>query len=182
MPQKDNPAAAFDHVRDNRAGGQKHALQIDVDHRIPHLFGHDGFRAAAIPFHQLGIANNAGVVDEHVDAAPALYYRSGSGFDGSWPGDIYRLKLRFAARPLDRRFQLGGRLVGDVPSRDFRAFLAKRSAVARPMPAAAPVMTTTFPRSPVLRRWLCFSRTLGLCLESAAMDWEIDGMGLASAG
>ena len=95
-------AAALDHVGHNCAGHQEYALQVNPDHRIPHLLAHDRFGAAAIPLHELRVANNTGIVNENIDAAPPLDNCSCGGFDRAGAGDVHSLKIRFTPGPLDR--------------------------------------------------------------------------------
>ena len=85
-------AAGRDHVRDDGAGAVKTPLEVDVDDRVEGLVGHHSGQRAVFPLHQLAVPDDARVVDEHVDAAPAVddgldAPRDGSGFRHVHPNE-----------------------------------------------------------------------------------------------
>ena len=88
-------------MRHDRPRAVEDAAQVDADHRLPRLVAHRGGRGAVLPLDELGVAQDAGVVDQHVDAAPTLRDGSHARLDGGRFGHIDALELALAARGHD---------------------------------------------------------------------------------
>ena len=79
---EDRPAAAGDHVRRHGAGAEEDALEVDRDHGVEVPLAHLAGLCAVLPLDELGVAHDAGVVDQHVDPPPALDDLRHGGLDG----------------------------------------------------------------------------------------------------
>ena len=111
-----DPAFLFFHHRQHVLAGQKHALEIGIDLRVPDFFRH---------FHRPAGGRTADIVDQHVDAAETLDAGGHHGGDRGIVGDVALLHGDFAARgfhPLDR---LGDTGEIAVDGENFGAFLGK---------------------------------------------------------
>jgi len=128
----------FAHGRQNRGNAVKHALDVDVDHLIP-LVDLE-FIERRRQRHQ------AGVVDQHIDAAIGLLRRLGQRIELSTVSDVGNPVDGITALLHDRVAQRRKRSSSRrAPSTNLAPLLAKRWAVALPRPLLAPVMITTFP-------------------------------------
>jgi hypothetical protein len=78
------------------------AAQVDTDHGLPRLVAHRGGRGAVLPLDELSVAQDPGVVDEHVDAAPSIRDRRNARLDRRLLGHVDALELCLAARAIDR--------------------------------------------------------------------------------
>ena len=88
-------------VRRREPGGHEVALQVDVDDGVPLLLGHR---------HEHAVAQDAGVVDEHVEAPEGVDRRAHQRLAAGPAGDVVVRRDGFAAGGAD----LLGRLLGDV--------------------------------------------------------------------
>src|SRR5690606_17079733 len=66
-------AAGFDHLGGRFPATEEHAGQVHVDHRLPLLQAHALFNHAVFAFYQQGVAQDAGVVHQAVDATEILH-------------------------------------------------------------------------------------------------------------
>ena len=126
--------AARRHFRQHRGDAVEHALDVDVDHPVPLVDlqrGHERER------------HDAGIVDDHVDAAEGFARRVGEGGDIGAVGDVETLRQHFAALARDlfgKRLQPIGATGAE---HELRAGAAELPGDAAPMPLDAPVMRTT---------------------------------------
>ena len=67
-------AAGLDHVRDDGTGADEDAFQVDRDHGVELLVAHHAGDLAVFVLDELAVAQNAGIVDQDVDGAPAVHH------------------------------------------------------------------------------------------------------------
>ena len=102
---EDHPRLLREHRVDHRLGAVVDAFQVDVDHVVELVFGH---------VLQLRVHDDAGVVDQAVDAAPFCDRGSDHGFERLDVADVGHVAECVAARllaHLDRLFDPLGRQV-----------------------------------------------------------------------
>ena len=176
--EHDASVPALAHARQHRLDHEEHALDVDGEDAVPVGLGH--VRDARLRV-------DAGVADEHVDAAVPLEHAAHGRLARSLARDVDRDELDggAGAGQLGRR-RLAGVLVdvGDV--RAWRPRRRRRAAMPRPMPLAAPVMIVTLPcmRSAtlVLRcRWRGIRRTRRRCLAGPSRTDEGGGVAAPSS-
>ena len=120
-------AVACDHAGQQRARHVHETGDVGRDHPVP--LRHVGFVRG------LEAERQAGVVDEHVDLAPALGKRAGQGGDGLRVGDVEREGQHLTLRLLRQGLQPLGApprgdhamAVGDEPPGDRRAEAGRRA-------------------------------------------------------
>ena len=105
------PAAGGDHDRHHRLAAQEHAGEVDVDDLLPLV-------DAQLPDRR-GAAGDTGVIDQRVDASPAIEGGADRGVPGDRLGDVELLSDPELANR--RRGGLRG-LVVNVRDHDRRAF------------------------------------------------------------
>ena len=132
------PPPAFGEVRPERLRDPKGAAQVDVDFPLP------------VSLRELGHAaqdGDAGIVHQHLDPAVCRQRLLHKPRHVLLTGDVGAHGERGATVRYDRRGDRGraGRVA--VGADDRAPSSAKRSAVSRPMPDAAPVTTAFLPAS-----------------------------------
>ena len=113
-------------VGGGEAGRHEVALEVDVDDDVPLLLGHR---------HEHAVAEDAGVVDEHVEAPEGVDRGADQRLAAVPVGDVVVRRDGLAAGGAD----LGGRLLGDVAEvvdDDLGALGGEQQGVLAPEPAA----------------------------------------------
>src|SRR5262249_33054984 len=84
-------AASGNHVRHNGSRAVEYALEIDRDHRVELLVAHDAGDLVVLNLDQLAVAQDTGIVHQHVNAAPPADNLPDGGLDRGRVGDIHAL-------------------------------------------------------------------------------------------
>ena len=107
---RDGPVLSA-HARHERAADEIHAGEVHIDHAAE--------RGRLLLPERRHRPENAGIVDQDIDAAECAIDRVGRGADGFLVGDIHGIGTM---RGTERRSARFGRRAIDVPERDPRPF------------------------------------------------------------
>ena len=85
---QDHPGLGRYHGRRDGAGADEDAAEVHIEDGVELLVRQDAGDGAFLEADQLGVAQDAGVVDQHVDAAESLQNGLRGGIDGGGRGDV----------------------------------------------------------------------------------------------
>jgi len=102
------------------ATAEKHAGEVDVDHRLPVGHAHLPGELPVLELDQQGVAGDARIVDERVDAAAVARDALEQGHDVGFFGHVRAVGLRFGAEFAAGVRGLREAVFGEIHQRELR--------------------------------------------------------------